>query len=580
MHAMTDLETQYKECVASIVPSAERASALATIASELRDQGRHLGAAICSLAGHMAAWGEEPQELCPRLLVDTINDLLRFLGDNAPGDWTRLLALQLLVQQGARPFFSGDTALQLAQIQESAQADYYFLLSRLAEGHPSADALLVSGFQLRGFLDSHWKPVFPGFEVGAGTTTTSGEGNTYTVGMDSGFRSLLSQGDYDGAVRVSQAHEEALITPGLRGWSIASSALLNGDSRGFADASAQFSLDSHDRVDKKEPAWSSINQDLWAPYFMSRSHMAAPCTTPKEAIENLRKAGGSGLSPAASGWHVPQVSRYIQLIAAVCGLADGDADTVASAVQSYKRDLLWQHLPSSLDRHVMSFLDEIQTLSGVVVGGDWIEPLLQLLRLLDRLPIFTTGEKSNITSALNLAVPNSLQRVERGWVYETLTSIKDERQLHRILLAIFRAEAKVPLFSQIRHGPIEYGKDIVVCREDGGRRVLWMYSVKVGVVKKAAWNSEVRPQLEEIFQVPLDSPEIPGKIDERVGVLVWNNHIHPYAEPLVKGWLEEQRDTHKRRYELMHIDSLVSYVADNSLGATLRKALRDEGLLP
>ena len=579
MHAMTDLETLYKECVASIVPSAERASALATIASELRDQGRHLGAAICSLAGHRAAWGEKPQELCPRLLVDAINDLLRFLGDEAPGDWNRLLALQLLVQQSARPFFSGDWALQLAQIQESAKADYYFLLSRMAEGHPSADALLVSGFQVRGFLDSHWKPVFPGFEVGAGLTTGSGDGNTYTVGMDSGFRSLLSQGDYDGAVRVCQAHEEALITPGLRGWSIASSALLTGDSGEFADASAQFSLDSHDRDEMKiGSSWSGINQQLWAPYFMSRSHMAAPCATPKEAIENLHKAGGSGLSPAASGWHVPQVSRYIQLIAAVCGLADGDADAVNAAVQGYQSSSRLD-LPSSIDSHVMDFLGHIQSLSRVQEGGEWIEPLSQVLRLLDRLPSFTAGEKLNIKSALNVAVPNSLLRLDKGWDYRALTSIKKERQLHRILLAIFRAEAKVPLYSQIRHGPIEYGKDIVVCREDGGRRILWMYSVKVGELKKAAWKSEVRPQLEEIFQVPFDSPEIPGEIDERVGVLVWNDHIDPYADPLVKGWLKEQRETFGRRYELMHIDSLVSYVADNRLGATLRKALRDEGLL-
>lgn len=575
---MTDLETQYKECVASIVPSAERAGALATIASELRDQGRHLGAAICSLAGHMAAWGQEPQELCPRLLVDTINDLLRFLGDGAPGDWNRLLALQLLVQRSARPFFFGDTALQLAQIQESAKADYYFLLSRMAEGHLSADALLVSGFQLRGFLDSHWKPVFPGFEVVAGTTITSGDGNTYTFGMDSGFRSLLSLGDYDGAMRVSEAHKGALITPGLRGWSIASSAFLTGDSGSFADASVQFNLDSIDRVGRKESSWSGINQQLWAPYFMSRSHMAAPCATPREAIENLRKASGSGLSPAPSGWHVPQVSRYIQLIAAVCGLADGDADAVKAAIQGYQSSSRFD-LPSSFDSYVMDFLGHIQSLSRVQEGGEWIEPLCQILSLLDRLPIFTTGEKLTITSALNLAVPNSLQWFERGWVYETLTSIKDERQLHRILLAIFRAEAEAPRFSQIRHGPIEYGKDIVVCREDDGRRVLWMYSVKVGELKKAAWNQKVRPQLEEIFQVPFKSSEIPDEFDEQVGVLVWNDHIHPYADPLVKGWLKEQRDTFGRRYELMHIDSLVNYVGENGLGAPLRKALRAEGLL-
>lgn len=576
---MTDLEKEYRECVANVMEhTAQGAMALATIALKLRGQGRHLGAALCSLAGHHKAWGVEPQELCPRFLVDTINDLLRFLRDGVPEDWNRLLALRLLVQQCAHKFFfSGDTALQLAQIRESAEADYYFLLSHMAQSHPSAEALLVSGFQLKGCLDSHWEPVFPGFEVMVGHETISHDG-THTLGMDSGFQSLLSLGDYDGAVRISQAHEEAFNTPGLRGWSLASSALLTGDSGEFANASAQFDLDSYDRDGrKKESGWSGINQQLWAPYFMSRSHMAAPCATPKEAIENLRTANSSDLKPRL--WDVPQVNRYFQIIGAVCGLADRDADAMAAAVQSYQASLR-VNLPSTFDSHVMDFLGHIQTLSGVAVGEDWIKPLSQLLRLLDRLPIFTTGEKSNIKFALNVAVPSVLLGLEQGWEYRALTSITDERQLHRILLAIFRAEARVPLFSQIRHGPIEYGKDIVVCREDGGRRVLWMYSVKVGNVRKAAWNAVVRPQLEEIFQVSLDSPELPDRIDEQVGVLVWNDHIHPHADPLVKGWLKEQHDTFGRRYELMHIDSLVNYVTENRLGPALRKALRDEGLLP
>lgn len=303
--------------------------------------------------------------------------------------------------------------------------------------------------------------------------------------------------------------------------------------------------------------------------------MAAPCDSPKEAIENVRRA--SDLRPG--GWYAPQVSRYVQIIGAVRGLADGDADAVSSAVRSYKTDLRLG-LPSSFDRHVCGFLDHIQTLSGLEIGQHWIDQLLQLLALLDRLPIFTTDEKRNIKSALNLAVPITLLGLEQGWEHRALASIKDERQLHRILLAIFRAEAKAPLFSQIRHGAIEYGKDIVVCREDDRKRILYMYSVKIGKVNKAAWKSEVRPQLEEIFQVSLDSPELPDNIDEKVGVLVWNDHIHPYAEPLVKGWLKEQRDTFGHKYELMHIDSLVDYVSENGLGPALRQALRGEGLLP
>ncbi len=75
------------------------------------------------------------------------------------------------------------------------------------------------------------------------------------------------------------------------------------------------------------------------------------------------------------------------------------------------------------------------------------------------------------------------------------------------------------------------------------------------------------------------APELTDRVDEMVGVLVWNDHIHPYAEPVVAGWVAEQLETFGRRFELMHIDRLVRYVRDQSLQVALRTALRAEGLL-
>ena len=117
-------------------------------------------------------------------------------------------------------------------------------------------------------------------------------------------------------------------------------------------------------------------------------------------------------------------------------------------------------------------------------------------------------------------------------------------------------------------------------REEQGQRVLWMYSAKVGVIKKAAWNSEVRPQLEEMFQVDLDAPGLSEVIHERVGVLVWNSHFHPFADPVARGWQREQRLAFGRRFEFMHLDAIVSFVRVNRHQAPLRQALRAEGLIP
>jgi len=43
----------------------------------------------------------------------------------------------------------------------------------------------------------------------------------------------------------------------------------------------------------------------------------------------------------------------------------------------------------------------------------------------------------------------------------------------------------------------------------------------------------IRPQLEEIFQVPLESFQLPSPIHRRVGILVWNGHAESHVEPIM-----------------------------------------------
>ena len=574
---MNELERQYQEIVGSIREhSHERAMVLVQIAEQLREQDRHLAAGLCSLAGHHEAWGIEPQDLCPQLLVDAINDLLRFLSTNPLDDWAKLLALQLLAQTGHPFFFSGQNAEALVALQDSALFDYQVLLGDLAQGHLEANSLLVTGFQLQGFLDDNWVPAFSDFEISAGTRTIQGDGRLHVYGMNSAFHSLVAIGDYGGASRISAAHSEWLTTPGLRGWAHASEALSTGNSPAFAKAAEEFASDSHDRAERREQHWSGINQQLWAGYFQSRYHLATESNSPNEAAENLRMATGGEAEKTV--WHVPQVKRYYRILGAFRGLVDGNDDTVRRQLEIYERDRKMD-LPSPLDAHVVDCLNRVQDLSGAATETDWISLLLQLIHLLDRLP-FTQTEKANMTLALNVALPKQLLGWKQGWEYRALATLSDERQLHRILLQLFRAEKEVPLYSHIHHGPIEYGKDIVVFREEGDKRILSMYSVKIGVLKKQAWQSKVRPQLEEMFQVPFSSPELTEPVDETIGVLVWNDHIHSYAEPLVSGWITEQQETFGRRFELMHIDALVGYIKERCLGLALREALRDEGLMP
>jgi hypothetical protein len=124
------------------------------------------------------------------------------------------------------------------------------------------------------------------------------------------------------------------------------------------------------------------------------------------------------------------------------------------------------------------------------------------------------------------------------WMYRTIEGIRDETALQKLLLRLMQAQ--LPLYAQRRHGPIEYGKDIVALVEVDGEHVLQMYQAKAGDITKSNWT-KARDELEEMFQVDMSSVQLPVEPDRREGVLVFNGHINPYVEPVVEGWIKEQR---------------------------------------
>ena len=73
--------------------------------------------------------------------------------------------------------------------------------------------------------------------------------------------------------------------------------------------------------------------------------------------------------------------------------------------------------------------------------------------------------------------------------------------MQKLLLRLMQAQ--LPLYAQRRHGPIEYGKDIVVLVEVDGEHVLQMYQVKAGDITKSNW-AKARDELAEMFQVDME----------------------------------------------------------------------------
>lgn len=570
---MDSAERTYAEQAANLIPgSMEQVQLLFEVASDFRDAGRDLAAGQAALSGLAWAGGAATHEHRSRLMVDGLLDLLRYRDSTPPDNWMTLLALRLLAEHTSHWMWSREAQAILSPIRDSAWSEYDALLSRLSTGHPGAQNLLISGFYLSGFLDRGWSPIFPGHEVLGNETQVRG-GTEWFHGMQSSLRCRLIVADYDGVDRLARAHHEALTTPGLRGWALASRGLVEAASSSlFAEAAAEFAKDAIDRPGRIGP-WYGTNQQVWAPYFLSRSCIGRSFAHPNEALANLFAAKAA--LPTRVNWHT-RVQPYFCIIRALTGLAERDVEEVSAAVDDFADHQFLD--PSGANSATAAFLTEIQALASMRLNDDWLSRVQQLLIVLDRIPLVSPNEKSGLRSALNLMLPTSLMGYGMGWEAKALSTITHERQLHRILLALFRAEAKTPLYSHICHGPQEYGKDLVVCRDEDGRRVLRMYSVKVGELKKGPWNRVVRPQLEEIFQVPFQPAGIPGRIDERIGVLIWNDNIHPHAQPIVHAWLADQLAAHERRYKLMHLDAVVKYIRDNRLQAVLRQALRDEGL--
>jgi hypothetical protein len=147
--------------------------------------------------------------------------------------------------------------------------------------------------------------------------------------------------------------------------------------------------------------------------------------------------------------------------------------------------------------------------------------------------------------------------------------------LRRIILRLL--QSGLPLYSQVRHGPLEYGKDITALLEIEGVIVLRHFQAKCGDIDTRKWR-ESKDELEQIFLVPLQSLQLPVLPQRIEGVLVTNGHANTYVEPVMTGWFDEQRKTHGRHVSFMHLDGLVDWIVENRLVNELRAALQEEGI--
>ncbi len=475
--------------------------------------------------------------------------------------------------------------LDRSEVRQAARALQEELAERLRqlgfgeENFAPRAGFLVRGFTLATDFDGTWRPEFPEREVEGSTIQHGGGWSTFEI--PSAFRTFVRVGDYRAAAEIADSIPDVFATPGLKGWRAAVQGLLRPEEavERFAEAGAHFEEDVYkpETLHRTGP-WDSINIDLWAKFFRARTAVAEIVRAPDHAADLLEQASNA-LAGTESGWVSPQVSCLRILVRALGILLRGDA---ASSISDVKAELVREERWSGFDqseRLAIEFMNGIEDAfvqlaaepEHAIVSG----LLPDALRTLGRIPLVGEDVATAIRPAVGKSALSHLLGQQRTWIYRTLESITDEGVLRSVILRMLQAQ--LPLYAQIRHGPIEYGKDIVVLTRRDGRYVLEMYQAKTGDITKGKWPA-TREELEEMFQVDMNAAQLKAAPDRREGILVFNGHLNPYVEPVVEGWLEEQQRAHGRSFRIMHIDNLVSWIVNDRLVNELRATLGELGI--
>jgi hypothetical protein len=556
-------------------PSLEHVEHLRQAAAQWMAEGRHFAAGMALSAVTHAGWGLLKTATRLTCVHAAIAAFRKCSEDSLPGSLDGLLALKKWSEELRYLDYDGPGGQQ--QLRRDTDAVYLSLAERLLSQfgkRPEAVSFLVYGFRLAGPVTGPWRAEFPGSVIDDSGTNFDIGRRLFCFRIPSAFRLFIRIGDYRAAQQICLRHGEAFTSPDLRGWRHAVEGFTDAVSAAdaFHAAADAFEEDTPERGRDADGGWSSVNRDLWKPYFRSRSWMAKAVREPERGEECISAAAAS-MPPFRSYSHT-RVHRYhlfVRALAGVLNLACGLGPAEARA--EFEKEIR-QFGDNEGDPAVLEFLDHahrgFEELRADRRRG--ITAVGRAMAALDRVPLLGGTEAEAMRHALDRRAIGIIEGPSRLWIHRTLESIKHERKLHRVLLRLF--QNSVPRYAQIRHGPIEYGKDIAVAAQDGDQLVLRMYQAKCGHIKKASWN-KVRPQLEEIFQVPLASVQIPWPVHRRVGILVWNGYADPHVDPLMQAWQKDQLAAFRREYEFMHLDDIASYILDSRLVTAFREALAE-----
>jgi hypothetical protein len=461
-------------------------------------------------------------------------------------------------------------------------------LMSLGADSPNAEYYLVRGHTVATDLAGKWEAWFPS-EKGKGIEVwgTKEWGNVLvTFRLPSAFGLFISGGDYRGAAAIIERCPQAFTTPELRGWKAAVRGFLNPEEapERFREAATAFAEDtrpSDEELMQKDGPWSSFNVEVQSKYFLAKAALAMAGREPERLKEHLL-AAASYCDAIDSFWFDGSIIRFRILTQTLAGLI---SDESALTAEQAREQFLTAVMISGEDPDDLMTLHFLE-LSAAAIEGFKNDPARELasgrlgvaLEALSRIPIIDSQVVGLATPAIRNRALEEILGPQRTWIHRTLESIKDENHhLQKIVLRL--AQASLPLYAQIRQGPLEYGKDIVALVERDGRLVLQMYQVKCGVINMSKWR-ETRNELEEMFLAPLSNFQLPQEPNAREAILICNGHASPHAEPVMEGWFEEQHRAYGRKIKFMHLDAVVNWIVRERLINEFKAALSEVGVQP
>jgi hypothetical protein len=280
-----------------------------------------------------------------------------------------------------------------------------------------------------------------------------------------------------------------------------------------------------------------------------------------------------------SGWHSGEVARFRVLVNVLSKLvSDPQTFSPEDARREYQVEIRMS-VETEYDRLALTFISEA---AGAFRGFE-SDPASELTRnrlalaldMLAKIPIIGPDVTEAMRPEIGKSALTAMLGPVRTWMHRAFEGITKESVLRTVLLRVL--QAGLPLYAQVRHGPIEYGKDIAALLHIDGVVVLRHYQVKCGDIDKNKWR-ESKDELEEIFLVPLTTFQLPVVPDYIEGVLVTNGHANPYVEPVMDAWFQAQREKQGRLVKFMHLDALVDWIVEHRLVNELRAALQEQGI--